>query len=247
MLRIAVCDDQTQELENNCALLAAFAATKPQMDISIRSFSSAYELLDSLDMVVGFHIYLLDIVMPEMNGIDIGMKIREKDDNAIIIYLTSSPDYAIKSYKVYAFQYLMKPVGKDDLFAALEKALTKIDIQTAMSIAVKTKDGVTSVFHHRIVTVEYVSHSLFFRLSDYSVMKSVISREPFDTTVNELLKDPRFIRPHVSFVVNMSFIRSIAGSAFILADGSLVSISRSSYAEAKKSYIDFLLKGGNSI
>jgi DNA-binding LytR/AlgR family response regulator len=243
MLKIAICDDNRQELDTTWSMVMDFSKARPETDFSVRRFQSSFELLDCVEAAGSFHLYLLDIIMPVLNGIDIGAIIRQKDENAIIIYLTSSADYAVKSYKVFAFQYLMKPVAQEELFATLDKALTKMDQQTAKSIAVKTRDGITSLRLHRVVFVEYASHSLLFHLSDQSVIKSVTSREPFDTTACELLKDPRFIRPHVSFVVNMSFINSISGSCFVLTDGFQVSISRSNYADAKKSYIDFLLKG----
>jgi DNA-binding LytR/AlgR family response regulator len=93
--------------------------------------------------------------------------------------------------------------------------------------------------------VEYNNHSLRFCLSDGTIVSSVFLREPFETTVNELLKDRRFVRPHVSFVINMNHVRTITGKEFSMTNGSLIAISQKNYTEIKKKYIDFLLSQGD--
>jgi len=130
MLRIAICDDDIKELENTYKMVSDFAEERQEIDFYIRRFQSAYDMFECIDTGIAFNIYILDIIMPLMNGIDVGAKIREKDENAIIIYLTSSTDYAIKSYSVFAFQYLLKPVSKVELLNFLGKALDKITFET---------------------------------------------------------------------------------------------------------------------
>lgn len=243
MLRIAICDDDVKELENTYKMVSDFAEEKPEIDFYIRRFQSVYDMFECIDMGIAFNIYILDIIMPLMNGIDVGAKIREKDENAIIIYLTTSTDYAIKSYSVFAFQYLLKPVKQAELFNFLGKALDKITFETAKSYPVKTKQGVTAVRLNKIMFIEYYNHIMKFNLSDGNVITSVIMREPFDELILEILKDYRFIKPHVSFVLNLSFVRDIAKKDFVLKNNALIPISKNNYIEIKKQYIDFLLKG----
>ena len=243
MFKIAICDDNVKELESTYHMVLDFARQRPETGFKVRRFQSSYDLMDCLHMTSGFHLYILDIIMPVMNGIDVGEKIREKDENAIIIYLTSSSDYAVKSFRVFPFQYLIKPVEQSSLFTTLEKAFAKMDLEAEKSMPVKTKDGITAIRYHRISYVEYLNHCLKFHLSDGSVVNSVSSREPFDTTANELLQDDRFLRPHISYVVNLNYVRTITGKDFIMHSGTVLAISRKNYADIKKRYIDFLLKG----
>lgn len=242
MFKIAICDDNVKELESTYKMVLDFTMQKTDTDFKVRRFQSSYDLMECLNMTNGFHLYLLDIIMPVMNGIDVGEKIREKDENAIIMYLSSSPDYAVKSFRVFPFQYLIKPVAQSNLFTALEKALAKMDLEAEKSMPVKTKDGITAIRYHRVSYVEYLNHCLKFHLSDGSVVNSVSSREPFDTTANELLQDDRFLRPHISYVVNLNYVRTITGKDFIMQSGTVLAISRNNYADIKKRYIDFLIK-----
>lgn len=243
MLRIAICDDDIKELENTYKMICEFAETKPEIDFYIRRFQSAYDMLECINTGINFNIYILDVIMPLMNGIDVGAKIREKDENAVIIYLTTSPDYAVKSYSVFAFQYLLKPVNQKELFIFLGKAIDKINFKAFQSFPVKTKQGVTAVRYHTIMFIEYSNHIMVFHLSDTTVLISVILREPFDIAAAEILKDYRFIKPHVSFIVNLSFVSDISKKDFILKNDTLIPISKNIYTEVKKKYIDFLLKG----
>jgi DNA-binding LytR/AlgR family response regulator len=245
MIQIAICDDNALELKNTNDIVQDFAKAAPGTDISVRTFTSAFELVDYISARGGFHIYLLDILMPNINGIKVGESIREKDDLAVIIYLTSSADYALKSFGVYAFQYLLKPVSASQLHGVLNKAFLKIDQEKQNVISLKTKDGISVIRYHQIISVEYSNHCLRFYLSDGTTAVSVCLREPFETTANELQKDRRFVRPHVSFVINMRYVRTITSKGFSMTNGSFIAISRKNYTEIKKKYIDFLLSQGD--
>lgn len=92
----------------------------------MRCFQSAYDLVDCIKNRGGFDAYLLDILMPYMNGIDLGMAIREIGDQAPIIYLTSSKDYAVDSYRVSTFYYILKPATAEKINEVLDKLFEKL-------------------------------------------------------------------------------------------------------------------------
>ena len=67
-----------------------------------------------------YDVLLLDIIMPGLNGIGAAREIRENDRSIPIIFLTSSPEFAVESYRVRAFDYLLKPVNGEELFRSLD-------------------------------------------------------------------------------------------------------------------------------
>jgi len=105
---IAVCDDQTEELKDLTELLGAWE-TDRGTPVRVKSFRSAAELLDAARHE-RFTLYLLDIMMPGLNGMDAAREIRGFDKAADIIFLTSSPGFAYDSYSVQALEYLLKPI-----------------------------------------------------------------------------------------------------------------------------------------
>ena len=65
--------------------------------------------------------------MPEMSGIELGIRLRELGCRGTIIYLTVSPDFAVDSYDARAFHYLLKPVKSTRLFEVLDQALEEAE------------------------------------------------------------------------------------------------------------------------
>lgn len=116
---IAVCDDQTEELKDLTELLGAWE-TDRGTPVRVKSFRSAAELLDAARHE-RFTLYLLDIMMPGLNGMDAAREIRGFDKAADIIFLTSSPGFAYDSYSVKALEYLLKPIRTKTLYPILDR------------------------------------------------------------------------------------------------------------------------------
>ena len=116
---IAVCDDQTEELKDLTELLGAWE-TDRGTPVRVKSFRSAAELLDAARHE-RFTLYLLDIMMPGLNGMDAAREIRGFDKAADIIFLTSSPGFAYDSYSVQALEYLLKPIRTKTLYPILDR------------------------------------------------------------------------------------------------------------------------------
>ena len=69
-------------------------------------------------------VYILDILMSEKTGIDIGGLLHRTGAKSPIIYVTSSDDFALAAYGVHAVRYLLKPVREEDFFEALDYAMS---------------------------------------------------------------------------------------------------------------------------
>lgn len=74
-------------------------------------------------------IIIMDISMPEMNGVMAAKYIRKMDDQCSIIFLSAYDDfeYARNAIKVRALDYLLKPCDMNDLLAVMDTALQKLD------------------------------------------------------------------------------------------------------------------------
>lgn len=244
MLRIAICDDNQEELEGTYQMVTEYIKQNPEKDASIYCFNSAYDLVEYIESSEEFSIYLLDIIMPVMDGISIGELIRERDHGSIIIYLTTSPDYAVSSYSVQAYYYILKPFKKEELYPVLEGAMHKLEKEISKSQLVKTAGGVQAVRFHTILYAECRAHSILYHLSEGRTVRSVTLREPFDLIVGPLLRDHRFMKISASYLINMNYVESINGNKFLMTDGTCLPCSRSMISSCKKRYINFLLEAG---
>ena len=89
-------------------------------------------------------VILLDIMMPLLNGMDAARELREHNLISKIVFLTTSPEFAIESYDVDASGYLLKPVDREKLYKLLDKCLSAVS-KPADSIAVHTTFGYQNV------------------------------------------------------------------------------------------------------
>ena len=156
MLRIALCDDEKKQLSQAAAMLNAYLSSRPDLSGQVESFRSGSTLLARVEDVGGFDLYVLDILMPELSGIDTGRRLRALGDGGEIIYLTSSNDFAADSYDVRAFFYLLKPVNEGKLFQVLDGAVENLKRRRSSAVVVTTVDGPRRILLERIRYVERV-------------------------------------------------------------------------------------------
>lgn len=245
MIQIAICDDQPEELERTYSMAETYHSLHPELNISIRKFRSGYDLLESIGTRKHFDIYLLDILMPNVNGIEAGTAIREKDGTAAIIYLTSSPDYALQSYQVDAGGYLLKPFDEESFFAALDKVIVKLDAEDQKRLVFRTSnDGIESIPYSHLLYLEYYQHRLIAHTTDQNTLESVYYRESFKE-LTASITDSRFMKISASIIVNMQHIRNITTKELRLFNRETLHISRSFATEAKKTFMAYILERGN--
>ena len=241
MYRISVCDDNGGELEKICGMINDYTGSN-NINAEIKAFSSGRELLEYEDRGPYSDIYILDIIMPDMNGIQLGKAIRQKNAGAFIIFLTSSKDYALESYSVKAFSYLIKPVEKENVAAELADCFSRIS-KPPERFALKCSSGTVSVRAEDIVYIEYYNHRMIYRLAGGKTVESVYFRETFDSMIMDFVKNGSFIKSSASYLVNMRHIKTVNAAGFIMSDGAVLTVTRK-YAEARKKYIDYELNGG---
>ena len=241
MYRISVCDDNGGELEKICSIINDYTEEN-NIVAEVKVFSSSRELLEYEDGGRYSDIYILDIIMPDMNGIQLGKAIRQKNAEAFIIFLTSSKDYALESYSVKAFSYLIKPAEKENVTAELADCFSRIG-KPSERFVLKCSTGTVSVSADDIVYIEYYNHSMIYRLAGGETLESVYFRGTFDSVITDYIKNGSFIKSSASYLVNMKHIKTVNTVGFIMSDGTLLTVTRR-YAEARKKYIDYELNGG---
>jgi len=247
VLKIAVCDDIPEELESICGLVKSWAEARREADAACMTFSSSDSLLDHISANGFFDIYLLDVLMPGMDGIELGRAIRATGDKGAIVYITSSPDFAVQSYEIRAFHYLLKPVGREAIFEILDRIADGSLLDNKTVVSVSTPGGVTPVPMDNLLYVELRNHIAVFNLADGRSVSSVTLRTSFDDVAAPLLSDSRFLKVGASYVVNLSFVESLSGRYFLLPGPTQIAIPRASVNAVKNAYLDYLIERGRGL
>ena len=131
----AICIDDEELILN---MTVCMCEKLPQLD-EVHGFSDATEALKWLDKN-SLDIALLDIDMPEINGIQMAMEIKNRYPNASIIFVTGYSEYALEAFRLHASGYLLKPISMEQLEKEIEYALFRKNTKTHSSahIAVRT-------------------------------------------------------------------------------------------------------------
>lgn len=239
MLKISICDDQEKELEIINTYLTQYL-TMYTLEAEVRKFSHPDEILTTIEFE-NFHLYILDIVMPLVNGIELGKEIRRLDREAQIIYATTEPQFALQAYAVSPINYLIKPIDKHQLFDTLTLAISKLDLSEEQTVTIKTTDGLRVLRLSDILCCEYRSHAAIFTLKNDEVVVSRTFRESFAEYSIPFLKDLRFLQCHTSYLINMRWVELFAKDTFTLRNGKVVPIAAKQYAAVRDRYLDFLM------
>lgn len=236
---IAICDDQTSELKRLSEIIKAYMHDR-SFDMEVHLFSHPDQLLDSVD-TNAFDIYLLDIVMPMINGLNVAKRIRQVNLEAQIIFITSEPGYALEAYSVNPLHYLVKPIQIEALFDVLDLAVKKLEQIERKTITVKTKSGFRTLFINQIAYCEYKNHVAYYTLIDGEQIKTSTISCGFMKHISPLLEDGRFLSPHVSYVLNMNRVERLAREGFYLSNQIFIPISARHYTTVRDAYLQFRL------
>lgn len=240
MLQIAVCDDNIDELSNMVHLINQYRTSK-NLDCEYAIFQNGFDLVSVLEKGKRFDIYCLDIIMPGFMGIDVAKEIRAFDKTAPILFLTSSPEFALESYSVKAINYVLKPISKEKLFFTFDDILEQLKVEkNDDAVIIKSNEGIQKILISNLVFAEVIGRNVLYHLLSGKVIECV---EPFSSACDTLLKYGCFIKTHRSYVVNMQYVDTIENNQITLQTLSCIPISQGKAREIKQRYLAYQMEG----
>ena len=187
-----------------------------------------------------FTLYLLDVMMPDIDGIAAAREIRSFNDAADIVFLTTSPGFAYESYRVRALDYLLKPARPEDLFPILDR-LSEQECRPQDGLTLKIGNALIRVPFAQLAYVEVSGKHLYFNMADGSVRKIFASLKEYE---DRLLERPEFMRTHRSYIVNMMQAAELSPGVIRTFAGKDLPVSRLLYPQLQKDYMKLLFSEG---
>lgn len=234
-MHIAVCDDNIDELSRIVSLLEYYCSERDS-SITYEAFDSAIELLEAMK-TRQFDLLLFDILMPGITGMEAAKEIRSLGSEIPIIFLTSSREYGVESYRVSAEDYIIKPACKDEIFPILDKQLTRY-AQGEAYLTLKAGSSILKLPFSQIVYVEVINRSVQFNLANGEVREAYGYLADYES---DLLSDSCFYKPHRSYVVNLPWVTELNKKGFSTILGKTVPVARDAFSKAKAVYMKHLL------
>lgn len=244
-MKIVVCDDSAEDLKTIGELLARYGENHENITFETAYYEDSVELYHKIQEKRQGDIYILDMIMSQKTGIDIGSLIRSTDEKSVIIYITSSDDFALDAYGVHAVRYLLKPVREALFIEALDYA---VSIVAALSpgeekdavYQVKTKEGLVAVPFPKIEYIENYSRMLNICLTNGKSIRSIFIRKSFDEELRKIIESQSFLQVHKSFLVNLHHVDKLTQGTIIMESGANIPVSKTRAADVKKEYLKFV-------
>ena len=245
MLQILLVDDENDALE-----ALEWKLNNYIENVEVKTCNSpikAIEIINNEKPDVVF----LDIQMPEMDGFTMIEKLQNRDFN--LIFTTAHDEFALKAIKVSAIDYLLKPVDKDELLAAMDKIkkskkgdLLENKLQLLLNNINENNDKINISADGKVYLLD--KDDVVMLKSDKSYTTIFLKSEQ-QITVSKTLKEvekkfmfPEFFRVHNSYLVNLNHVKEYLkglGGELIMTNGLTASISRNRKIELfKRLYLD---------
>lgn len=239
MLRIAICDDDKADRERIQGYVSEYLKLK-NIQAEVKVFDHPDTMLQECESFRA-QVYLLDIVMPMVTGIQAARELRWNQPDAQIIFATSESSYALESFDVNPINYILKPVDKDKLFTTLDLALSRVQTEDRKSITVKVKGGLCTLRFDDIMYIDYRNHVVTYHMANGEAFSTPTLRIGFSEYMDENHSGQDFVRCHESISVNLGAIDKLTKTDITLRNDETVPVSKSRYPEVVDRYMDFRL------
>ena len=230
-MRIALCDDHHSQLE----ALRSMILEWDREETSISCFDNGDDLLRA-HASAPFDVIFLDILMPLLNGMETAKELRQTDRTVKLVFLTSSPDFAVEAFTVKASNYLLKPAEPEKLHACLEELAEELHA-SARKICIKGPHALRQIPVADIEYIESQNKRILFVLSGG---ETILSGEPLYVYEEKLTLEEGFFKCSRSFIVNIHLIETFMARELRTRSGARIPISRSCHREFEKAYFSVL-------
>lgn len=241
MLTCGICDDDARDLSVIRAMAEAFSDAHPELTLEVETFSSPYQLLERLEAKGGFDLYLLDVLMPRMAGMELARRIRARQEPSEIVFLTTTREYALDAYDVAACDYLVKPVAQERFERAMLRAAGRLGAAEDRAFLLKTKAGLRKVPFRELVVVESFNHD---RVCTLASGAQCVTADTLASLMERLGGDPRFFSPHRSYIINLEHITALNADSVLLSNGQRVPVVQGNLPALKRAYVAYLSQVG---
>ena len=221
-LKIAIVDDDEmfrQKIETTIR-------DNMQGKLFLKTYSRPYNLLE--DDVTRFDIYILDIEMPGMNGVELSHRIRQRDKRGEIIFLTSFQKYAIQGYTARAYAYLMKEKMEEELMPVIKKLESSARERSQKIYMIETSSSLEKMIFDEIIYIYKDKKNCVFVTENGEKMQRVSLENVYQT-----INSDEFVYVDKGKIANIHHVKKVIKETLHMSNGDEIVISRSNIKKVK--------------
>lgn len=236
-MTICYCEDESAQAKVFSIKIDQWAKNK-NIAVHTDLFESAEEYLFKAEQNT-YDVIFLDISMRGQNGMELARKIREKEKDVVLVFVTSDASYVFDGYEVGAYRYLMKPVDEKKLWEILDYARMQREVEEENYILVKKDSQSVRINLKDIIYIEAEKHYVNLCMEN---KESINIKTAFTELLQETQeKSDTILLTHRSYAVNIEKVVRIGRTECVLSDSSVIPVSRSFYKEVNEAFIKYHL------
>ncbi len=234
---VAIVDDEIEARENLHTYLLDYCS-KHDISIAFDMFPSAEDFLKNYQ--AKYDVVFMDIELKDMNGLEASHKLREIDQNVVLVFVTNYVQYAVKGYEVNAFDYIVKPISYENFIFKFERVLSKLEYKNNLDFLLLTNNGTRKIKVRDILYVEVFRHTLVYHMNDGNKYSS---RGALNV-IEEKLSNQGFAKCNRCYLVNLFYVDSVDDFVLNIANEKLI-ISHPAKKGFMKALADYIGRGGD--
>ncbi len=200
-------------------------------EIEIEVFYSGEELCRYMEKGQSFDLIFLDIEMKEMNGVEVGRKIRQEMDDYLtkIVYISGKDSYDRQLFDVQPMHFLSKPINREKIIA---------DLKLAMKLLQKQRFVFSYKKGYEILRVPIKNIIYFESLNRKIKIVTTRGEDMFYGAIDEIFNRVakyQFIRIHRSYIINYIHVSRFKYEEVIMSSSSCLPIGQSRRSEVRNS------------
>ena len=212
-IRAAIAEDDPAFRSQLNSFLQQYACDK-RLEITVSAFEEGQTLVSAYCPI--FDVIFLDVEMPHLDGMSAAEKIRQKDSQVLLVFVTNVAHYAVKGYAVQALDYILKPLNYMSFSAKMDRIVKTLQLRQEKSILLNSGSSMRRIPVSQILYVEVLRHQVVYHLADELITVRGSLKE-----AENLLEGCSFEKCNSCYLVNLRHVRGVREDAVIVGQEEL--------------------------
>lgn len=219
--KMAIVEDEPAAAETLRGMIERYRQENtPANEYRSEVFSDAYDFLMKKET---YDVIFLDIQMTGMNGMQVAREVRKNDESVLIVFVTNMAQYAVESYEVQAYDFILKPLSYGNFFMKFRRILKQLSHKLSDAcITLSTRYETHRVRVADLIYVEVSQHDLVFHTASGGAIHITGTMTEWEQKLGRY----HFVRCNACYLVNLGFVSELYGE-YVVAGGHELRISRS--------------------